>query len=130
MFESLDEDESEEKEPKETSYLGVIIFVCTLPVLFFFTHIGRTDLGLNIGISLAMNTLAVGICWDLRRRVWFWCVIVLILALHVPLVLRIQWPHVWVPKVALLPIGLADLLFTVGVVRFVEKFLVKSPSSR
>jgi ABC-type Co2+ transport system permease subunit len=74
-----------------------------------------------------MDILAVGICWDLRRRLWFWCVIALILALHVPLVLLIQWPDRWVSRFTLLPIGIADPLITVGIVRFVEKFIVKSP---
>jgi hypothetical protein len=45
------------------------------------------------------------------------------LALNVPLITRIHWPR-WVPGVELLPIGLADMLVTVGVVRFVQRFIV------
>jgi hypothetical protein len=63
----------------------------------------------------------------LRRRWWFWAVVVLVLALHVPVILMIKWPDRWVSRFALLPIGLADMLVTVGVVRFVQKFIVKSP---
>ena len=125
----FDEQNAEGREPEENKsgkYLGLIIFACTLPVLLFFTYIGKTDLGLSIGICLFVNVVAVGMCCDLRRRLWFWAVIALVLALHVPLVLLIQWPpNIWVSKFTLLPIGLADLLVTVGVVRFVQKFIVK-----
>lgn len=126
----FDEQKAEEQEPEEQGggkYLGVIIFFAMLPLLLFFTHIGKTDLGLSLGICLGMNVLAVGICWDLRRRLWFWGVVALVLALHLPLFLMVQWPERWVSRFTLLPIGIADLLVTVGVVRFVEKFIVKSP---
>jgi hypothetical protein len=121
--------DSEKQEPEEQGtwkYLGLIIFAITLPVSFFFSHIGKGDLGDSVGICLGMNILAILMCWDLRRRWWFWAVIALVLALHVPVVLMIHWPKsVWVSKFTLLPIGLADLLITVGVVRFVQKFIVK-----
>jgi hypothetical protein len=125
MFEQLEEPEQEPDEQGAGKYLGVIIGVCTLPVMLFFTHIGKNDLGVNIAICLGMNTLAVGMCWDLRRRLWFWCVIIFMLALNVPLVVMIQWPHYWVPRIALLPIGLADMLITVGAVRLVGKIVSK-----
>ena len=69
--------------------------------------------------------VAIGICWDLSKHLWFWVLIVLLLGLHVPLILMVKWPHYWIPGIALLPIGLADLGITVGIVRFVEKFVVR-----
>lgn len=117
---------AESKEQTPTNYAGVIIFVCTLPVLLFFTHIGKADMGLNVGICLGIMVFAVGICWNLRKYFWFWMIIVLLLALHIPLILTIHWPRVWVPRIALLPIGLADLLINIGIIRFVEKFIVKA----
>jgi hypothetical protein len=105
-------------------YLGLIIFAITLPVSLFFSHIGKGDFGDSVGICLGMNIFAILMCWDLRRRFWFWVVIALVLALHIPVILMIHWPNEWVSKFTLLPIGLADLLITVGVVRFVQKFIV------
>jgi hypothetical protein len=96
-----------------------------LPVFLLFRHFGKTDMGLNAFICLGIALLVIKIYWKLRTRFWFWTVIVLILALHVPLVLRVQWPHVWVPGIALLPIGLADLFIYVGAVKFTERFIVK-----
>ena len=126
----LDQEEPEGLEPREQDggkSLGYLIVLFMLPVMIFFTHLGKTELGVSIALCLAMNFLAVGICWDLRRRWWFWAVVVLVLALHVPVILMVKWPGWWVSRFALLPIGLADMLVTVGVVRFVEKFIVKSP---
>ena len=103
--------------------------IILLPVFFFFRHIGREDMGLNIGMCLGMFVIAIRIRWDLRTRFWFWGVIVLLFAFHVPFFCLIQWPHVWVPGVALLPIALADLMIILGAVRFVEKFIVKASIS-
>jgi hypothetical protein len=126
----FDEPETEAEEPEEQGagkYIGHIIFLITLPVLLYFTHIGNTELGLKVGICLGMNIFAVVVRWDLRRHWWFWAVIVLVLALNVPLVLNIPWPERRVPPLALLPIGLADMLLAIGAVRFVEKYIVKAP---
>jgi hypothetical protein len=126
LFDEQKEDEQDSEEQGSGKYLGLIIGVGLLPVLMFFDHIGRSDMGMSAFVCLGANILAVGICWELRKRLWFWGVIALVLALHVPLVLMIQWPDRWVSRFTLLPIGIADLLITVGVVRFVETFIVKS----
>ena len=82
-------------------------------------------MGLNVGLSLVTMTFAVGLCWDLRTRFWFWILVAILLVLHVPLILMISWPHGWTPGIALLPIGLVDLLFNVGVIRLVQKLVVR-----
>lgn len=73
-----------------------------------------------------MNLLAIRLRWELRRFFWFWAVVVFALAVEVPLVLMIQWQHIVVNRITLLPIGVAVVVVTVGGVRFVEKFIVKS----
>jgi hypothetical protein len=111
-------------EPEETraNYAGIIIAICTLPIALFFAHIGKYEIGLNAAICVGVLVLAVGMCWDLRRFFWFWMVTALLLAIHIPLILMIQWPHIWVPKIALLPIGIVDLLIDVGVIRLAATF--------
>jgi len=124
-----DGQEPPEEDPvdrEERQYLGLKIFLCTIPVIFLIWFFGGTmTLGLNAGICLGMNALAVLSCWELRRCWWFWCVIAFMLALNEPLVVKIQWPNHWVPGVELLPIGFADFLATVAVVRFVQKFIFR-----
>jgi hypothetical protein len=127
MFEQSEDSEGEEpEEQKPTNYTGVIIGVIALPVYFLFLHFGNPEMGLAAFVCFGAVLLAIGMCWDLRRRVWFWGVIVFVLALHVPLILMVKWPHMTISRISLLPIGLADLLITVGAVRFVEKFIVKA----
>jgi hypothetical protein len=126
LFDENKSDADEPEEPNPTDYTGVIILAILFPVLFFFRHIGKTDTGLNVAVCLGMCLVAIRIRWDLKTQLWFWGVIAFVLALHVPLFLMVQWPHAWVPGLALLPIGLADVLIILGAVRFVEKFIVKS----
>jgi len=124
MFESLEENQPEERKP--TDWTGVLIAAALAPVYFYLSHIGKDDMALSVVICLGMNLLAIKIRWDLRKRLWFWLVIVLVVTLHVPLILRVRWSGIHVTRVSLLPIGLADLALTLGVVWFVEKFIVRN----
>lgn len=84
-------------------------------------------MGMTVFIVLGMMTLAIRTCWDLRERIWFWAVIVLMLALHVTLFFVVRWPPGLVHGIMLLPIGVADYLIFLGAVHLVEKFIVKPP---
>jgi hypothetical protein len=75
---------------------------------------------------LAGILFAIKIRWDLRNHAWFWSIIAVLLVLHIPLLLFIRWPNGWIPAIAALPFALADFLIVLGIVRFVEKFLLKS----
>ena len=119
----------EDSEDKPTNYVGLIVFVIALPLFVLFGHIGKENLGYNVGFCLAIAIAVVMICWDLRFRVWFWTIIIVLLALHIPLMMRVQWPQGWVPWVVLLPIGLADGLVYLGVVKLVEKVIGRNHTS-
>jgi hypothetical protein len=122
MFEQLEEP----KEKKPTDYSGLIIGLAVLPVMLIFYWFDKDDLALSVAMVLGSILLAIRVRWDLRKRIWFWGIIVLVSLLHIPLVLRIQWPSGWIPGVALMPIGLADCLIILGIVRFVEKYIVRT----
>jgi hypothetical protein len=111
---------------KPTDYSGVIIGAILVPVLVLFIHLGKQDMGESVCIVLGMMMLAIRIRWDLRTHLWFWGIVVLLFVLHIPLFILVRWPRGWTPAIAMLPIGVADCLIIVGVVRFVEKFIVKS----
>jgi hypothetical protein len=109
----------------------VVIAGIVLPVSFLIWHFAGRDMARTSSFCLIAILVAVGICWDLRNRNWFWGVIVLILALHVPVVLMVHWPHYWIPGIALVPIGFVDALISVGIIRFVQKFIVRDiPSDK
>jgi len=119
-----------EQGKKPTDYTGLIIAAILAPVYIVFYLLNKEEMGRSVFIVLGMTMLAIRIRWDLRNRFWFWLVIVFVLALHVPLLFFVRWPegyHGWLPAIGTLPIGLADVLIILGVVGFVEKFIVKSP---
>ena len=132
MFEELDTDEKEPQAADENSGDGsaagklLVIFLAILtPVYFFVRHMWGPDRALTAFLCLAMSMVAVGICWELRERIWFWAVIFSLLALHIPLVAFVQWPRQWVPGIAFTPLGVADVAITIGIVRFVQKSIMK-----
>jgi hypothetical protein len=130
MFDQLDTEDQKDDAQKPTDWSGTIIGIATAPVFFFFSSIGKDDIGFSASICVGMFLLVIRIYWKrLKTHLWFWVVILVLLTFHIPLILKVQWPHIWISRVALLPIGLADLLIYVGVIKFVERFIVKSPSS-
>jgi hypothetical protein len=126
MAEDGDKALTENTEGKRTDYTGVIIGAILLPVLLLFIYLGKQDMGRSVCVCLGMIMVAIRIRWDLRRRFWFWGIILLVFVLHLPLFLLVRWPDGWLPATGLLPIGVADCLIILGAVRFVEKFILKT----
>jgi len=116
------------KEPVD--YTGLKIGLMLLPVFFLITFLYNADVGLAACIVLGMITLAVKVRWNLRKRVWFWPIIVVILALHVPLVFMVRWPQGHAPTIFyVMPIGIADFLIISGALRLAERLFSKDSSS-
>lgn len=115
---------TEEKEP--TDYTGLKIVAVLAPVMLLFAYLGNAEMGLSVCIVLGMIAVAVYLRWKLRKYVWFWATIVLILALHVPLFFVVRWPDSKVPTIAYsMPIGIADFLLIMVAVGLAEKFFLK-----
>jgi hypothetical protein len=111
---------TEQREKKATDYTGVIIAIILLPVILLSVHLHQESLGRSVCICLGSLMVGIRIRWDLRRRIWFWGIVILMLGLNVPLFLLVQWPHGWVPAVVMLPVALVDCLLFLGIVRVVE----------
>jgi len=118
---------SEEKEPADPT--GLIIAVILGPVFLLFILLGEPDMGLTVFIVLGMAIFAIKLHWDLRKHAWFWVIIAIILALHVPLVFMIRWPHGGgtVRGHGIL-FGFADFVVIWGALDLAERLFVKSPS--
>jgi hypothetical protein len=87
-------------------------------------------MGLTVCIVLGMIVLAIKIRWNLRKHMWFWAIIAVILTLHVPLVFMIRWPQGHAPTLFYtMPLGIADFLIIMGALSVAEKFLSKGTSS-
>ena len=126
MFEELEENQPKEQKP--TDWRGTIIGLCTLPVLALFIHFGREDLAVPACTYLVGIALATALRWGLRKHVWFWIVIALVVALHMVLLIKVPWPHFTINRVTLLPFGIADLLVVSGIIQFVKTFFVRDKS--
>ena len=95
-------------------------------IAWLFAHLGRFDLARPTLISIGMLGVAVAIKWKLRRHIWFWIIMTLIAALHLALILSVSWATEWVPAVAIVPIGIADLYASLGIVSVVGTLIGKA----
>lgn len=115
------------REAKElTDYTGLKIGTILVPILLLFIYLRKADMGLAVFIVLGVVMVAIKIRWNLRKHVWFWAIIVCILALHIPLFLTIRWPQGSLPTLFYtLPFGLIDFLLISGILGLAEKLLLK-----
>ena len=67
--------------------------------------------------------LAIIMRWRLKRHVWFWITMVILAALHFPLILFVPWTTRWIPAFVTIPIGIADLYLVLWVLSTVEKLM-------
>ena len=112
-----------------TDYTGLKIGAILLPMLLLFAYFGKEDVGLAVVIVLGVMAVAIKIRWNLRKHIWFWAIIAVILALHVPLVFMVRWPQGNAPTLFYaLPFGLVDFLIISGALRLAEKFFLKGSS--
>lgn len=108
---------------------GTIIGAMLLPVFFVFVYLGKAEMGFNAMLVLGLAVIAVKLRWRLRKHVWFWATIALILLLHIPLLFIVRWPQSNVPTIAYsLPIGIADFLLIIGALSLAEKVFSKDSS--
>jgi hypothetical protein len=109
---------------------GVLcVIVGALPIFFLFNHFGRFELARPILYDTAILCFAVALLWKLRRHVWFWITITALIALHLALILSVRWTTKWVPAMAVVPIGLADLYVVLVIVSVVGRVIEKAETS-
>jgi hypothetical protein len=84
---------------------------------------GRIDLVLPILNSVATMVLLVALKWRLRHYAWFWITMIVVAAIHVPLILMIPWTTKWVPSIAIAAIDTASLFIMIATVSIVGQFM-------
>jgi hypothetical protein len=78
----------ERKEP--TDYTGLVILAMLAPLFCFFIYLGKAEMGFTACLVLGLSMVAIKLRWKLRKHVWFWAAIALILLLHVPLLFIVR----------------------------------------
>ena len=123
----FDYEAPKEKEPVD--YTGLKLAAVVAPVFFLVTFLYNADAGLAAYIVVGVMVFAIKIRWYLRKHIWFWAIIAVILALHVPLVFMVQWPKNAPTIFYAMPIGIADFLIISGALKLAENFMSNSSSS-
>jgi hypothetical protein len=127
---SVDDEQYPTERKGRTDWTGPIIVALLAPVFFFFVYLGKAQMGFTACIVLGMVMLAIRFRWKLRIYAWFWGTIVLILALHIPLLFIVRWPHTNYPTIGFsMPLGIADFLIVSGAISLAEKVFSKGGSS-
>ena len=126
MFEQIEEPE----ERSARDWTATVIGLMLLPVFFLFVYLGKAETGFTVVLVLGMILLAIKLQWRLRKHVWFWAAIAVVLALHVPFLFIVRWPDTKTPTIAYsLPLGIVDFLIISGVIRLSENIFSKQSLS-
>jgi hypothetical protein len=120
----------ESPKPREpVDYTGLKIGLMTVPIFIIVTFLSDADAGLAACIVLTAILFAIKIRWHLRKRIWFWVIIAVIFALHIPLLFLARWPYGSVPTIFYsMPIGILDFLIVSGALRLAENLFSNSSS--
>jgi len=120
----FDYEPAKKKEPVD--YTGLKIVAVLAPVFFLITFLSNADTALTAVIVLGVIVLAIKLRWHLRKHLWFWATIVVLLAIHIPLVFIVRWPQGSLPtRFYTVPIGIIDFFITLVAIDTVEKFFSK-----
>ena len=92
-----------------------------LPVIWLFDHFGRLNLALPTFNCIAVLGFLIAVKWKLRRHVWFWIVMTIVVVLHAVLLWYVPWTTKWVPAVAIAAIDSADLVVLLWVLDAVAR---------
>ena len=121
---SLDKLVTEEDRKMRLPWWGVLcVILGALALLILFDHFGKLTLARPTMTSAAMLVIAIAMRWKLKGHGWFWMTMIVLAALHVPLVLLVPWTTRWVPAFLIIPIGMADLYLMLWVLSVVGKFM-------
>jgi hypothetical protein len=124
----FDYETPKEKEPVD--YTGLKLAALVAPVFVLVTFLYNADAGLAAYIVVGVMVFAIKMRWYLRKHIWFWAIIAVIFALHVPLVFMVQWPKNAPTIFYAMPIGIADFLIISGALKFAENLMSNgSPSN-
>jgi hypothetical protein len=102
---------------------GVGVFLGTILIGLLFYRFGEFDLARpTIFFSIAI-IIAIAMRWDLRRELWFWIAMAVIVALHVPLILFVPWTTKWIPVMVIAPIFIGDFALITATIKVADKLM-------
>ncbi len=106
----------------------LLLLIGGMPLPWLFDHFGRPNLMLPMWNIIAVFGFLIALKWNLRRCAWFWVTIVILAALHVPLILSIPWTSQWVPALVIAVIDSVDFCLMLWIVSIVGRLAERSGS--
>ncbi len=94
-------------------------FLCA----WLFDNFGKLELVVPILNSILVLGFMLVLKRKLWRNAWFWGTMVVIAALHVPLILFVPWTTRWVPALAIAVIDSVDFCLILWILAVVGKFM-------
>jgi hypothetical protein len=94
-----------------------------LPIIWLLDQSGRLNLALPVLNCIGMLGFLIVVKWNLRGYAWFWITMIVMAALHVPLILYIPWTTRWVPALAIAVIDSVDFCLILAILSVVGNFM-------
>ncbi|HZY71911.1 MAG TPA: hypothetical protein VFE22_02250, partial [Edaphobacter sp.] len=94
--------------------------LCTAPIMLPFAYANHAARGENAWLVTMIILAVIRIRWELRSQTWFWIVVVLIGAAHIPIILCAPWTNSHYLGYAMAPLIFIDFAAVYGVVKLVE----------
>jgi hypothetical protein len=120
-----EDDEVKSPFDRLTRPTSFVVLFCSLPVYFIFNAMGESAKGLAASIMTGMIITAVILSWDMRKHIWYWITLIVLILLHVPLIQYVPWSDRSYPGMMLLPHGLLDLAVVYGCIKLVEMLMTR-----
>lgn len=105
---------------KQNLKAALVILLCSAPLWFLFADLGRARAA---AVSASVFALTIWSRRHLRNKVWFWIVLALLAAAHLPLILLVRWSDSYLGPYGLIPIMLVDYAFVCGPIWLIEEAL-------
>jgi len=104
----------------------LVVILCMAPTFFSFAILGDPGRGRAVAIFLGVGMTAIRACWNLRKHVWFWIVLGVMIALQALLVVFVPWSDKSYPGYALLPVAALDYCIVYWCFKLVERAMKRS----
>jgi hypothetical protein len=102
--------------------LGVVVYIASL-------YLSEKGKGTAAGGFVAILALSIRICWPLRKIVWFWVCLSILIILHVLILLSLDWSSAarWT-GLTIIPFMIADITIVLSIIFFIFCVIYGRPS--
>lgn len=91
-----------------------------MPIVGVFAFLGRFQQGLGAWVCLATVLIVARYRWSLRKNIWFWVAIIIMLLSQIPIIMYVPWNARGLNGRALIPLGIADGAVGLSLVKIAE----------